>query len=527
MNIIDGIVEVLAPVQALKRTKSRIMLDTIRKVTNSGYSESGASYRKTSLKNWPADSQSPQRDIDENLSTLRKRSRDLIMSAPVARSAVNIKRTNTVGAGLKMKSRLDYKYLGISREAAADLEEKIEREFNFWAQSKKCDSSGQNNFYELQQIAFYSWMANGECFALPRYRDATRAMPYKLRIKLIEADRISDPDSFGEDYVYTNKTNPKTNNRLINGIEIDEAGMVVAYHICNAYPNDSAVKRWVRIEAEGERTGNPNVLHLFCAERAEQYRGVPMLAPVIEAVKQLTRYSEAEVMAAVINGLFAVMIKTQDGNGNVDFAGEEEESDSDGGDRNINIGNGTVNFLDPGESVEVVDAKRPNVNFDSFTSSMCKYIGAALEIPCDVLLMEFASSYSASRAAIMQLWKSIGMVRNWFIADFCQPIYELFLSEAVAAGRINCPGFFLDAVTRYAYCKSEWSGPSAGQLDPVKEATGAVLRIKNGLSTREKEAMEINGTDFDENMSQLLVEEQKMREVFGENQEGESDGKDN
>lgn len=55
-------------------------------------------------------------------------------------------------------------------------------------------------------------------------------------------------------------------------------------------------------KAFGDKTGSPNVLMIYETERAEQYRGVPYLAPVIEALKQLTRYSEAEMMAAVING---------------------------------------------------------------------------------------------------------------------------------------------------------------------------------------------------------------------------------
>ena len=44
------------------------------------------------------------------------------------------------------------------------------------------------------------------------------------------------------------------------------------------------------------------------------------------------------------------------------------------------LGPGMVNMLNPGEKVEIADAKRPSTNFDAFVTALSKYIGAALEI---------------------------------------------------------------------------------------------------------------------------------------------------
>ncbi len=49
-----------------------------------------------------------------------------------------------------------------------------------------------------------------------------------------------------------------------------------------------------------------------------------------------------------------------------------------------------------------------------------------------------------------------------------------------------------------------------GQLDPVKEATAAKIRVEQGFSTREKETTEINGGDFDGNVMQSKMENEKM-----------------
>ncbi|MCF3774148.1 phage portal protein, partial [Salmonella enterica] len=37
-----------------------------------------------------------------------------------------------------------------------------------------------------------------------------------------------------------------------------------------------------------------------------------VLAPVIEALKQLGRYTDSELVSAVVSGLFTVFVKTED-----------------------------------------------------------------------------------------------------------------------------------------------------------------------------------------------------------------------
>ena len=510
-NIIDKFFMHVSPKHALSRMVAR---EKIKLVTNSGYDEGGASHHKNSLKGWNPLSESPQKDIDINLNTLRQRSRSLYMTAPLATSAIKTNRTNVIGAGLVLKPRIDYKAIGMKHEEADKLEKKIEREFKLWAESKLCDSNHQHNFMELQQIAFISWLMNGDCFALVRYSNVEQTMmPYQLRIKLIEGDKISNPNSYG-DLMDLNKKNPDNGNYIYNGIEINENGTVVAYYICNRYPNDINEKEWVRVAAVGDVTGNPNILHIFEAERCEQYRGVPFLAPVIESIKQLTRYTEAEIMAAVINGMFTVFIKTEDGEEDVDFAGlegnSEEEYDVQS---SYQLGNGLINYLKPGESIDIADSKRPNVNFDGFIHAMSKYIGAALEVPVELLTKNFTSSYSASRAALLEAFKGFKMRRTWFANDFTQPVYEIWLAEAVAKGRIKAPGFFSDPIIHKAYCRAEWNGPAQGQLNPSVEVEAASKRVENGFSTRERETIELTGGDFDSNIEQLELENEKMQKI--------------
>lgn len=515
MNIVDKAVEFISPSAALRRKTARMKLEMIRTFQNSGYDESGAARNKNSMRGWLANSKSPQEDIDRNIPILRQRSRSLYMGAPLAVSAIKTNRTNIIGEGLRLKSSIDAKFLGMTAEAAAEWQRNTEREFELWAESKFCDSTRVNNFYEIQQVACMSWLMNGDACVLLEYENPSRAFPYGLRIHLIESDRVCTPNSTGTS-VNLYAMDPDTHNRIYNGVEVTDGGRVVAYHICSTYPNSQLqiTKKWTRVKAFGALTGTPNVLMIYETERAEQYRGVPYLAPVIESLKQLTRYSEAEMMAAVINGFFTVFVTSENGTSETGFTGvvDEEERVSDD-DINYELGPGMINMLNPGEKIEIADAKRPSSNFDAFVTSLARYVGAALEIPVELLIKTFNSSYSASRAALLEAWKAFRMKRSWIAADFCQPVYEIFLTEAIASGRIKAPGFFLDPAIKKAYCGAQWNGPAQGMVDPLKEVNAAEKRIANGLSTRERETVEMTGGDFEANIAQLARENQLMKEA--------------
>lgn len=178
------------------------------------------------------------------------------------------------------------------------------------------------------------------------------------------------------------------------------------------------------------------------------------------------------------------------------------------------LGAGTINMLEPGEDVVFADPKRPAGGFDKFVEAVATQVGAALEIPKDLLMKSFNASYSASRAALLEAWKAFQMRRKWFTADFCRPVYESWLSEAVARGRILAPGFFTNATIRKAYLGSEWIGPSQGMLDPTKEIEAEVLAIQHGFSTHEQSTIKLNGGQWQENVTQLAIENDQLAEAL-------------
>ena len=483
---------------------------------NKGYGEAGASWVKKAVKGFNAPSGSPREDIDFHNYTLRQRARMLYMASPIATSAIKTNRTNVVGVGLKLKSRIDREVLGLSPEQAEEWQKTTEREFSLWADNKRaCDATGMNTFSGLQQLALISWLLSGDCIGVMKQYKTDRLLPYSLRLHLIESDRVATPTDYGSGAFtnYTTGKNPNTGNTIYDGVEVDKNGAVVAYHIRSTYPYElgTAQTEWTRVLAYQEHTGLPNVIHVVECERPDQYRGVSYLAQVIEPLLQLRRYTESELMAAVIESFFTAFIKTEAPTDDMPF--NQVEPDVPGepkGPNEYNMGPGQVNVMAPGEDVTFAQPTRPAGGFGNFVSAISEQIGSALEIPRDLLLKSFNASYSASRAALLEAWKGFKMRREWLADDFCRPTYEVWMSEAVARGRIYAPGFFENPAIRAAYLGSEWLGPSQGQLDPVKEITAEILACSEGFSTHEQSTIRLNGGQWDANVEQLIRENEKL-----------------
>ena len=489
-SILDKAIAYVSPGRALRREVARYKLDFM----NSGYSHHGANSSKKSMRDWDSESNSPNEDINDNLSALRQRSRDLWMGGGnIATGAIKTTRTNVIGSGLMLKPSIDAEFLKMSDDDAETWKKSVTREFEYYANSVNCDKLRLNDFYELQQLAFISTLLSGDVFVTLPYSQR-KGFIYDLRIQLIEGDRVLTPSEKAAD--------PNIN----QGVEVKN-GEVSAYYITDKFPGATGDEgNYKRIQAFGSDTGRRNVLHLLESERPDQTRGVPILAPVLESLRQLGKYTNAELTAAVVSGLFTVFVKSElpeSGIGEGIPLSEQIDPDNE---YSYEMGYGSIVNLGLGESIESASPGRPNVAFDGFVNAIIRQIGSALGIPYELLILHFSASYSASRAALLEAWKMFRTRRSWFAKRFCQPIYEEWLSEAVAKGRIYAPGFFDDPIIKAAYCKAGWHGPSPGQIDPLREVTAATRRIEAGISTGEREAAEMTGTDFNANHRQRLKE---------------------
>lgn len=497
LNPIERAVASVAPKWGFRRLRDKTALALAE-----GYH--GASLSRAAMRGWkPAKGDSDDVSLSD-LPALRTNARDLVRNAPLAGGAINTMVTNVVGTGLSLQPSIDAAFLGLSEEDAAAWQDTAKREFRLWCESPDCDASRVQDFYGLQSLAFRSALESGDVFALTPEID--RGGPYQLAIQLIEADRVCNP-SWKSD-----------TDQLRAGVEITPLGEPIAVHVCNRHPDSRGVRamatQWDRRAMRGAG-GRVNVIHLFDRRRPGQTRGIPVLAPVIEPLKQLGRYTDAELQAAVVSGAFSVFLKMDPDafDGLFDDAGQKNylanSSSWDGtlGASSTMDGPGKAVNLLPGEEVVSVNPGRPNSEFDPFVQAIVRQVGVALEVPFEVLIKHFTASYSAARAALLDAWRFFRGRRDWLATNFCAPIYRLWLDEAVATGRIYAPGYFADPMLRKAWQAAVWIGDGPGSIDPQKEVDAARARVELGISTRAAESILHDGVDWEVKHRQLVKED--------------------
>ncbi len=497
-NLLDKVIRAVDPIRGKARLQARAQT-----AIAGGYN--GASKSRRQTKEYSPTANSADTDTLPYLTTLRARSRDMGRNTPLATGAINTVVTSVVGPGLTVKSSIDKHLIGMSMQDgmsdddADEWERHAERLFRLWSMSEECDSTRTQTFFEYQSMVFRSVLESGDIFVLLPSIDRDGS-PFRLKLQAVEADRVEN-GNFKAD-----------SKKMSGGVEIDENGAPSAYHILKDHPGDftkMASMEWQVVRAFGVRTGRRNVLHLFDKRRPGQTRGVPYLAPVIETLKMLDRYTEAELMAAVVAGLFTVFVKTEETDTVFDLDELSGETGSKATDDDLKLASGAIAYLGENEDITTANPNRPNVAFDPFVMAVLRQVGVALEIPFELLIKHFTASYSASRAALLEAWRFFKTRRAFIISGFCQPVYEAFITEQVARGRLQAPGFFEDPLIRAAYLGTEWRGRPQGHIQPLQEANAAGKRIDLGISTIDKESAELDGGSFHANHNQRARETKK------------------
>jgi lambda family phage portal protein len=472
-----------------------------------GLAWKGASEVTEALKTFFVSRGSADRDISVDRQTIALRARSLYQNSAFSGALINTLDINVVGTGLKLRPIVPQELLGIDRKEAHAWEKKAQSLFELWASSKKCDTEKKADFHEIQSLALKTQLITGDAFVLTKYDYS--ANPFGLCLKLLEADRCQNP--FGM----------MDSQRLAQGVEVDNDGAAVAYHFTTVPPynidNYFESIETVRVPAF-DSFGYPNVIHCFTADRTDQRRGISALAPIISQVKQQERYQDAELIAAVVSALFTVFLESN----NSDEAPEmdsnvpddEKVSGMTGPKAPVEMIPGGIVELPYGYKVSLANPSRPNVNYKPFVDSIFCEAAARVGVSYEVVLKQFSTNYNAVRAAILESKKTFNRIKKNFVSDFCQPIYEKWLYQAVLTGIIEVPGFLQDALKRSMWSRCAWIGDSAFLLDPLKETQAIKMQVDEQFMSRNAAVTAVTGGAYERVMDEL-AEEKEGREQRG------------
>jgi lambda family phage portal protein len=228
--------------------------------------------------------------------------------------------------------------------------------------------------------------------------------------------------------------------------------------------------------------------------------------------RMATHWTRTELQSQIANSLIAAFLKTSLSQ---EQAAEMFSSGDDAGtywksaveEWRPMLKGGAIIPLPPGAEVQSHIPGRPNNAFESFLINVLRNISAAFNIPYELLAKDFSrTNYSSARAALLEAWRYFLGRRRWLMDYWLNPILDLWLEEAVNAGRIQAPGFYEN---RYAYSRARWVFAGRGWVDPSKEADGQSKRMENNTTTLEHECAE-QGLDWEEVIEQRAAEVQMM-----------------
>ena len=452
------------------------------------------------------------------------RIRDLVRNDGWASAAVTRTLDNVIGANFRPIAKPDYRYLaaysGIKAFDATWADEYgrfIEAHYRAWAldPGRYCDAGRRLTAPQIYRLAFRHKLVDGDALALSQWLPGRVGPGRAVRattVQLIDPDRLSNPN-----LAFDSQTRR-------GGVEVDEFGAAVGYHIRRAHQGDwwAAEKSvtWDYIARE-TRTGRPIVIHDFDHDRADQHRGAGgIFMPVVKRVRQIARMDEVELDASIVNAVFAAYIESpfdqsmvQDALG--DSIGPYQELRAGFHDeKRTSLGGVRMPILFPGEKINTVASTRPNANFADFEQTALRNIAAATGLSAQQLSNNWSDvNYSSARGAMLEAWKTLIRRRADFGIGFCSPIYANVVEEIFATENVPLPYGAPDFLAcRAAYAACRWMGPGRGWVDPVAEKQGAVLGMDAGLSTLEDEVAENAGADWEEQLDQRKREIEAFRE---------------
>jgi lambda family phage portal protein len=342
-----------------------------------------------------------------------------------------------------VSGRLSYQ----ARTGNKDLDAQVERYWADWC--SKCDFLRRHDFTALLQLAVMAILRDGDCgFVIVREAG-------ELRLQSVEADRIGSPYNRLID-----------SDKYIGGIMLDEYGRPEKYQIYVRTINNQYIDSTDIDAAE--------FIHLFDATRLDEYRGRSAFATALNAARDLQEALKAEIQAIKYASYQTGVITTENGSADAsDYFATSSRNDNGQTEKLSNIDPGAINYLSPGEKMEMFQSERPGGAFGEFIRLVQSHICMSVGLPYGFAFDADKSGPMARMEAAMAE-RTFARWRGLLESQFLNRIKNIVLLDAAARGEIDDSEFLLDG---------RWCWPAKVSIDYGREATADIALWKAGLKT--------------------------------------------
>lgn len=428
---------------------------------------------------WQAENSSANSEIRQSLRLLRARSRQVERDNAYMRKYGASLEANIIGSeGFKLQMAIE-DAMGVPDTAANDAVE-----WAWWEAGASITVCGMS-LQALKCMVIRRTAFDGEILLRKRVQSKQK---HAAKLEVIEADRLDES--------YNTTLN---GNRVVMGVEIDEYGLPIAYHIFNYTPNDSIYE--ASRQRERERVPASQIIHVFVKERPGQVRGVPWTSATLEDLHQLNGYEQAEVVAARAGAQKMGFLSHPDG---TPYKGEEEEDD---GSQITNSEAGVIEDIGRRQFTSY-DPTHPNGNFATFTKTIVRKICSGLGESYNTLANDLEGvNYSSLRGGVLDARETYKMRQKWFAEAFLGKFFPWWLEIELTSGAIVLAnGSPLPVKKLDKFNSPEWQGRRWQWVDPIKELDAIEKALKLKITSRKKVLGEM-GEEIEETFRDIVQDE--------------------
>ena len=440
---------------------------------------------------WSNSTRSINSILDQELVHLWDHVDDLYRNDSYAASAVNGRVNNVVGRGYGLQARVSPDSVlvpegAIDRELANEINKIIEARWNL-----ACKSPGVSSGYkEVMRLAQRSKALYGESIIHYVISD-NEWQPVKLEV--IHPRRLADPTG---SYVYRNgervQLTPDEQKNTRMGVRRDPlTGEVLAYYIQTSEVDDTKDMTYMFAEVAAE-----DIIHSFEAKWPGQVRGIPWMAPVVNELKDIKDFAEANLVSEQVSACFSAFIKKSNSTPYDEAVANSVDEDSDTGMRIEELEPGMVQYLSSDEDVVFTNPNKPGATLGPYMEWRLRNIASGLDYPYELLAKDYSrTTYSSGRLSLIdgrntfQVWQQDDIREIWSRV-YSRFVEALVLHDALPISALQYNELKL-AVLEHEFVPEGWDW-----IDPVKDVRASNDSIEGGINTK-SDILASQGRDYE------------------------------